>query len=278
MLDISEFSVFDIQNKIVEQFPDLEVIAKIGDICEDLTQLFQENKIEIILHAAALKHVPLVESNIKRAVKTNVFGTQNLIRNAYKYDVKDFVLISTDKAVRPTNIMGATKRLAELLCIAHAQNAQINPANLCISSVRFGNVLGSSGSVLPTFEKQIANGGPLTVTDPEITRYHFMSIPEAVSPVLQSAGLRNNGAVHLLDMGNPIKIFDLAKSMISISGFTPVIAPESPGKPHEIQIKFTGLRPGEKLYEELLIDESSLKTIVDKIRIAYEHDVDFSHL
>ena len=277
LLDSSEHAIFQIQTKLQHAFPELDLITKIGDVCEDLSQFFDQFQIHTVLHAAALKHVPLVEENVNRAIKTNVFGTRNVLETSHSKGVKNFVLISTDKAVRSTNVMGATKRLAELICISFARDRTINFNNLMVSAVRFGNVLGSSGSVLTTFERQIALGGPVTVTDPEITRY-FMSIPEAASLVLRSATLKNNGAVHLLDMGQPIKILELAKSMIVISGFTPVVEPNLPSKSHEILIQFSGLRPGEKLYEELLVNSSAIKTNEDKISIAFEEGMDVSTL
>lgn len=203
-------------------------------------------KPDYIFHAAAYKHVPLMESSSQEAIRTNILGTYNMCKLADKYDVKKFVLVSSDKAVRPTNVMGATKRYAEML-IQHFN--KISETNY--SAVRFGNVLGSNGSVVPLFRKQIANGGPVTVTDNNIIRY-FMTIPEAVSLILQSAVFASGGEIFILDMGDPVKIIDLAEKMIMLSGLKPYI---------DIPIKITGLRPGEKLFEELLVDkENNIKT------------------
>jgi len=204
---------------------------------------------DIVIHAAAYKHVPLVEANVSEAILNNIVGTKNVIDTAIKYGVKKFVLISTDKAVRPTNVMGATKRVCEL----YAQNS--NYSDTEIVAVRFGNVLGSSGSVIPKFKKQIENGQNITVTHPEITRY-FMLIPEACELVLQAGAIGKGGEIFILDMGEPVKIVDLAKKMIELSGRD------------DINIEFTGLRPGEKLYEELLLDQSNADTQYNSITIA----------
>jgi FlaA1/EpsC-like NDP-sugar epimerase len=208
-----------------------------------MAELMQRHQPSVVFHAAAYKHVPLMENdNVWQAVRNNVEGTQAIARAAVENGVEKFVLISTDKAVNPTNVMGASKRLAEMVC----------------QSVRFGNVLGSTGSVIPKFREQIAKGGPVTVTHPEITRY-FMSIPEAVQLVLQAGLMGRGGEVLVLDMGEPVRIADLARELIRLSGYT-----ES-----EIRIAFTGLRPGEKLYEELLAnDENSLPTPHPKLRVA----------
>jgi len=203
---------------------------------------------EIVVHAAAYKHVPLVESNVEEGILNNVLGTKICIDLSIKHGVQKFILISTDKAVRPTNVMGTTKRICEL----YAQNVEAKETQ--IVAVRFGNVLGSSGSVIPKFKAQIEKGGPITVTHPEITRY-FMLIPEACELVLQTGAIGENGELFILDMGEPVKIADLAQKMIDLSG------------KQEIAIKFTGLRPGEKLYEELLINESDKKTAYDSIMV-----------
>ena len=213
----------------------------------DLT--FDKYKPQIVIHAAAYKHVPLVEDNISEAILNNIMGTKNSIDCAIKHNVEKFVLISTDKAVRPTNVMGTTKRICEL----YAQN--VEPKNTEIVAVRFGNVLGSSGSVIPKFKMQISQDGPITVTHPDITRY-FMLIPEACELVLQAASIGKGGEIFILDMGEPIKIVDLAKKMIELSG------------KEDIKIEFTGLRPGEKLYEELLIDDSEANTEYQSITVA----------
>jgi len=214
-----------------------------------LENTFKKYKPQIVIHAAAYKHVPLVEDNILEGITNNIIGTKNSIDLSIKYGVEKFVLISTDKAVRPTNVMGTTKRICEL----YAQNVKSDKTE--IVAVRFGNVLGSSGSVIPKFKAQIQAGGPITVTHPEITRY-FMLIPEACELVLQAASIGKGGEIFILDMGEPIKIADLAKKMIDLSG------------KDEIQIEFTGLRPGEKLYEELLLDDSDKKTDYESITVA----------
>ena len=225
---------------------------------QQLQQVIERWKPEAIYHAAAFKHVPLVESNIIEAFKNNVLGTLNLAQLALDNEVQDFVLVSTDKAVRPTNVMGATKRLAEMILQALSAN---NQSVTCLSMVRFGNVLASSGSVIPKFKEQLAAGGPITVTHPEVTRY-FMTIPEAARLVLQAAAMAKGGEVFLLDMGDPIKIVDLAKRMITLSGLSERNADNPEG---DIEIKFIGLRPGEKLYEELLIGNDPESTMCKKI-------------
>jgi FlaA1/EpsC-like NDP-sugar epimerase len=220
-----------------------------------LEKTFKEYRPQIVLHAAAYKHVPLCEENIEEAILNNIIGTKNVIDLSIENNVEKFVLISTDKAVRPTNVMGATKRVCEL----YAQNVvsleNVESKDTEIVAVRFGNVLGSSGSVIPKFKEQIKNGGPITVTHPEITRY-FMLIPEACALVLQAGAIGKGGEIFILDMGEPIKIVDLAKKMIELSGRD------------DIEIKFTGLRAGEKLYEELLIDEANAETIYKSILVA----------
>jgi len=217
---------------------------------EKLDALFSEYKPQIIIHAAAYKHVPLCEANRDSAIENNVLGSMNVINLGIKHGVEKIVNISSDKAVRPTNVMGATKRVTEL----YAQNVPSGKTE--IVSVRFGNVLGSSGSVVPKFKEQIQKGGPVTVTHPEITRY-FMLIPEACQLVLQAAAMAKGGELFILDMGEPVKIVDLARKMIRLYG-----------KEGEVEIEFTGLRPGEKLYEELLIDEAECRTKYESIYVA----------
>jgi FlaA1/EpsC-like NDP-sugar epimerase len=256
LLDNSEYSLYTIEQKFVRRFPDVSISSVIGDVKDRgrMNQLLQTFRPTVVFHAAAYKHVPLVESgNTWQAVLNNVLGTRVMAEAAIAHGVEKFVLISTDKAVNPTNVMGATKRLAELLC-----QALHGAGTTCFVIVRFGNVLGSTGSVIPKFREQIAAGGPVTVTHPEITRF-FMSIPEAVQLVLQ-AGLTSRGEeIVVLDMGEPVKIADLARDMIRLSGFDE----------NDIKIVYTGLRPGEKLYEELLAaDENSLPTPHPKLRIA----------
>ena len=247
LLDHSEFNLYTIAEELNSVKPVLVMQSVINRDFLDLT--FDKYKPQIVIHAAAYKHVPLVEDNIPEAILNNIIGTKNSIDCAIKHNVEKFVLISTDKAVRPTNVMGTTKRICEL----YAQN--VEPKNTEIVAVRFGNVLGSSGSVIPKFKMQISQDGPITVTHPDITRY-FMLIPEACELVLQAASIGKGGEIFILDMGEPIKIVDLAKKMIELSG------------KEDIKIEFTGLRPGEKLYEELLIDDSEANTEYESITVA----------
>ncbi len=256
LLESSEFSLYTIEQEFARLFPNIAISPVIGDVkdAQRMKQLLSALKPTVIFHAAAYKHVPLMEQgNAWQAVLNNVLGTRVLAETAIAHGIEKFVLISTDKAVNPTNVMGATKRLAELVC----QSLQ-RPDGTRFVIVRFGNVLGSTGSVIPKFREQIAAGGPVTVTHPEITRY-FMSIPEAVQLVMQAGLMGNGGEIFVLDMGEPVKIADLARDMIRLSGF----------EENDIQIVYTGLRPGEKLYEEVLAaDENSLPTPHSKLRIA----------
>ena len=255
LLDHSEFNLYTIAEELSNFEPILVMQSVVNKDFLDLT--FEKYKPQIVIHAAAYKHVPLVEDNIPEAILNNVIGTKNSIDCAIKHNVEKFVLISTDKAVRPTNVMGTTKRICEL----YAQN--VKPRNTEIVAVRFGNVLGSSGSVIPKFKVQISKDGPITVTHPDITRY-FMLIPEACELVLQAASIGKGGEIFILDMGEPIKIVDLAKKMIELSG------------KDNIKIEFTGLRPGEKLFEELLIDDSEANTQYKSITVAGKtfYDID----
>jgi FlaA1/EpsC-like NDP-sugar epimerase len=257
LVDNSEFNLYTIN----EEIDNSKSIAKMQNIQnrEALRKTFELYKPDIVIHAAAYKHVPLCEANIKEAVENNIFGTKNIIDLSIEYEVKKVVLISTDKAVRPTNVMGTTKRVCELY--AHAVPSKETE----IVAVRFGNVLGSSGSVIPKFKSQIAQGKNITVTHPDITRY-FMLIPEACQLVLQAASIAKGGELFILDMGEPIKIVDLAKRMIELSGRD------------DIEIEFTGLRAGEKLYEELLINEADLKTEYSSIMVSSNPPVDYNNL
>ncbi|MBD3795994.1 MAG: polysaccharide biosynthesis protein, partial [Epsilonproteobacteria bacterium] len=258
LLDHSEFNLYQIAEELCEFKPHL-VMQSVSNL-ELLDKTFEKYKPDIVIHAAAYKHVPLVEDNIGEAIINNIIGTKNTIDCAIKHDVKKFVLISTDKAVRPTNVMGTTKRICEL----YAQNINTSE-NTEIVAVRFGNVLGSSGSVIPKFKAQIEAGKNITVTHPDITRY-FMLIPEACELVLQAGSIGKGGEIFILDMGEPIKIVDLAKKMIELSGRS------------EIQIEFSGLRPGEKLYEELLINDSDMKTEYESITVAGKTEYDIEKL
>lgn len=245
LLDIYENSIYDIQNELLKTVPDLALFVRIGSIRDRnrIDSLFKEFQPDVIFHAAAHKHVPLMEDSPSEAIKNNVIGTLNLAEMADKYHVKKFVMISTDKAVNPTNVMGASKRMCEMIIQAIASRSTTK-----FGAVRFGNVLGSNGSVIPLFKKQIASGGPVTVTHKEITRF-FMTIPEAAQLVLQAGAYATGGQIFILDMGSPVKIYDLAENLIRLSGFTP---------DHDIKIKITGLRPGEKLYEEVLMHEEGM--------------------
>ena len=250
--DIDETELFNLENELKED----RVKYIVGDIKDKdkLKQIFKNNKIDVIFHAAAYKHVPIMERFPEEAVKVNIFGTRNLVELAVNYNVEKFVNISTDKAVNPTSIMGATKRFAEMICSSYNS---LNKTKFC--SVRFGNVLGSRGSVIPLFLKQIKEGGPVTVTHPEMKRY-FMTIPEAVLLVFQAAAMSNGGEVFVLDMGEPVKIVNLAEELIRLNGFEPY---------KDIEIVFIGLRPGEKLFEELLTaEEGTIATKHEKIFIA----------
>jgi len=305
LYEASEFALYNIEQELIRQFPPLEIVYLAGDVRDSvrLEQVFTDYQPSIVFHAAAYKHVPLMEThNAWQAVRNNVFGTWQVAQCAQQHGVAKFVLISTDKAVNPTNVMGTTKRLAEIVCQGlqcsssgqHFVGRDLSRQNFeCVGMnpdlqkqatpvgknfdqlsqsvaaenhhngtkfiiVRFGNVLGSNGSVIPKFREQIAQGGPITVTHPEITRY-FMSIPEAAQLVLQAGCMGQGGEIFVLDMGEPVKIVDLAKELIGLSGMTE----------DDIKIEFSGLRPGEKLYEELLAnDENTLATPHPKLRIA----------
>lgn len=253
ILDIYENNVYDVQMELNYNHSDLQkevIIASIRDK-KRMDKIFNEYKPDVVFHAAAHKHVPLMEENPSEAIKNNVIGTYNVLKCCDEFKVKKFVQISTDKAVNPTNIMGATKRFCEIMVQAFDRASETEYV-----AVRFGNVLGSNGSVIPLFKKQIAHGGPVTVTHPEINRF-FMTIPEAAQLVIQAGAIAKGGEIFVLDMGQPVKIVDLARDLITLSGYKPDV---------DIKIEYTGLRPGEKLYEELLMNEVALaSTEHDKI-------------
>ena len=252
IVDIYENNAYDIQQELIRKYPKLDLVVLIASVRnkERIDSIFEKYRPNIVYHAAAHKHVPLMEVSPNEAIKNNVFGTYRTVQAADKYGTEKFVLISTDKAVNPTNVMGASKRMCEMVIQMMNRQSKTN-----FVAVRFGNVLGSNGSVIPLFKKQIAEGGPVTVTDPNIIRY-FMTIPEAVSLVLQAGAYAHGGEIFVLDMGEPVKIVDLATNLIKLSGY-------KPGE--DIEIKFTGLRPGEKMYEELLMSEEGLKKTANKM-------------
>ncbi len=268
IFDIYENNLYNIEMELKQNHYDekFEIVAIVGSVRDKkrLEQVFKKYNPYLVFHAAAYKHVPLMEVSPLEAIKNNVFGTYNVANYADKYSVKRFILISTDKAVNPTNIMGATKRMCEMIIQAFNQKSKTE-----FAAVRFGNVLGSNGSVLPLFKKQISAGGPVTVTHKEITRF-FMTIPEAVSLVLQAMSYAKGGEIFVLDMGEPVKIYDLAVSLIKLSGLEPNV---------DIPIEITGLRPGEKLYEELLMSEEGLQTTAhNKIFIGKPSDITYEQM
>ena len=252
IFDIYENNAYEIQQELRRSRPELELVTLIGSVrdTERVELVFRTYRPEIVFHAAAHKHVPLMEDSPNEAIKNNVFGTYHVAQAADKFGTNTFVLISTDKAVNPTNVMGASKRICEMIVQMMANRSKTK-----FVAVRFGNVLGSNGSVIPLFKEQIAEGGPVTVTHPDIIRY-FMTIPEAVSLVLQAGAYANRGEIFVLDMGEPVRIDDLARNLIRLSGFTPDV---------DIEIQYTGLRPGEKLYEEMLMDEEGLRATANNL-------------
>lgn len=252
VFDIYENNAYELQQELVKKYPELDLVVLIGSVRNTarVEDIFRTYKPQIVYHAAAHKHVPLMEGSPREAIKNNVFGTLKVAKAADRYGAKRFVMISTDKAVNPTNIMGASKRLCEMII----QNQNLKSKTEFVA-VRFGNVLGSNGSVIPLFRKQIAAGGPVTVTHPDIIRY-FMTIPEAVSLVLQAGAYAKGGEIFVLDMGEPVKILSLAENLIKLSGYR---------VGEDIKIAFTGLRPGEKLYEELLMDEEGMKNTANRM-------------
>lgn len=267
MLDNGEFNLYTIEGEMRKHHSPEQAVARLGDIRDEarMRWVFETHRPEVVFNAAAYKHVPLVEENPAEGVKTNVLGTCKLADLAVEYGCEKFVQVSTDKAVNPANVMGATKRAAEIYC----QNLNSRSAKTAFITTRFGNVLGSAGSVVPLFREQIRSGGPVTVTHPEITRY-FMTIPEAVSLILQAGGMGSGGEIFVLDMGEPVKIVDLAEQMIRLSGFEPGV---------DIEIAFTGLRPGEKLYEELFHKaESLMGTTHPKIMLSASREVDWNQM
>ena len=279
LFELSEFSLYSIHQELLEVVKRNSLSTKIHPILgnvqdiERLDRVLDHFNVDTIYHAAAYKHVPLVEYNIIEGIRNNIFGTYNVAKCAADHNVKSFVLISTDKAVRPTNTMGASKRMAEL-CL-QALSDQLKNSQTCVSMVRFGNVLGSSGSVIPLFRKQILKGGPITVTHPDIIRY-FMTIPEAAQLVIQAGSMAKGGDVFILDMGDPVRIVDLAKNLTQLSGLS--VKDENNLK-GDIEITYTGLRPGEKLYEELLIAGDNVqKTEHSRIMTAEEHYLPFDQL
>lgn len=262
LIDIYENSLYDLEQELLSSFKFLNFEVLIASVRNEkrIQGILKKYNPDIVFHAAAHKHVPLMENSPNEAIKNNVFGTYNVAKASAENSVKKFILISTDKAVNPTNIMGASKRICEMII----QMLDSEYKNTDFAAVRFGNVLGSNGSVVPLFKKQILNGGPVTVTHPDVIRY-FMTIPEAVSLVLQAGVYAHGGEIFVLDMGEPVKILDLAKNLIRLAGFTE----------EEIQIKFTGLRPGEKMYEELLMKEENMKT-TDNDLIFIENPIEFN--
>ena len=272
LLEMAESPLHDLVLDLQNQFPNSRFIPIIADVRnrERMEQIFNEMRPDIVYHAAAYKHVPLMESYPNEAIQANVRGTKNMADMAVKYGVERFVMISTDKAVNPTNIMGASKRIAEIYVQSlYRKLSQKQPNCTKFITTRFGNVLGSNGSVIPYFRKQIAAGGPITVTHPDIIRY-FMTIPEACCLVMEASTLGNGGEIFVFDMGQPVKILDLARNMIRLAGYTPE---------KDIPIVFTGLRPGEKLYEELLNQkETTLPTSNEKIMVARVREFDFDQV
>ena len=253
ILDIYENNAYEIQMELERHYPEADISTLIGSIrdYDRMEAIFSKYRPDIVYHAAAHKHVPLMEKSPNEAIKNNCMGTLNVVKLADKYKVDNFVLISTDKAVRPTNIMGATKRICEMIVQTYARKSE----HTRFAAVRFGNVLGSNGSVIPLFLKQIEEGGPVTVTHKEITRF-FMTIPEAVSLVLQASLFAKGGEIFVLDMGKPVRIYELAENLIRLRGFKPNV---------DIKIEVIGLRPGEKLYEEILMDEEGLDKTDNKM-------------
>ncbi len=266
IFDIYENDAYMLRNELLSKYGDIKVVIEIGNVCDTsrINEVFEKYKPAAVFHAAAHKHVPLMEHCPREAVHNNVFGTLNTVRAADKFGAKRFIFISTDKAVNPTSVMGATKRMGEMVVQYYARTSKT-----VFSAVRFGNVLGSNGSVIPVFQKQIAAGGPVTVTHPDIERF-FMTIPEASRLVVQAGGMAHGGEIFILDMGEPVKIVDLAKGLIQLQGLVP---------DGDIKIEFTGLREGEKMYEELLMDEeSTLPTENKSIMVSTGQEISYSEV
>ena len=271
LYDMAETPLHDLRLEMEKNYSDLKYIPIIGDVRSEsrVEYVFKKYHPDIVYHAAAYKHVPLMEENPCEAVLVNILGTKNISSISMKYQVDSFVMISTDKAVNPTNVMGASKRVAEIFVQSLAKESEKNGSETRFVTTRFGNVLGSNGSVIPHFKAQIEKGGPVTVTHPDIIRY-FMTIPEACRLVLEAASFGNNGEIYVFDMGSPVKIVDLAKRMIELAGYVPDV---------DIKIEFVGLRPGEKLYEELLNDkEKTMPTVHEKITIAAVRQYQFDQV
>lgn len=266
IFDMYENDAYMLRGELLNEYDDIDVVIEIGNVCdvERIDEVFAQYRPGAVFHAAAHKHVPLMEACPREAVHNNVFGTLNTVRAADRYGAKRFIFISTDKAVNPTSVMGATKRMGEMVMQYYARASQT-----VFSAVRFGNVLGSNGSVIPVFRRQIAAGGPVTVTHPDIERY-FMTIPEASRLVIQAGGMAHGGEIFILDMGEPVKIVDLAKGLIQLQGLTPDL---------DIKIEFVGLREGEKMYEELLMDEeSTLPTGNQSILVSTGQDISYDEV
>ncbi|MET0043559.1 MAG: polysaccharide biosynthesis protein, partial [Candidatus Thiodiazotropha sp. 6PLUC3] len=266
LLENSEFNLYSIEMELLKAFPQLTLECHLGDVTDQtyVDRLFDQHRPEVVFHAAAYKHVPMLENRIRQAVRNNVLGTRTVAQSADRHGCGVFVLVSTDKAVNPANVMGASKRAAEIFC----QNLNAHSTTRFIT-VRFGNVLGSAGSVIPLFRKQIEDGGPVTVTDPRMERY-FMTIPEACQLIMQTVVMGEGGEIFVLDMGEPIKISYLAEQMIHLSGRT---------LGSDIEIEYIGLRPGEKLYEELFHEKEQLeKTGHKKVLLAHHRQVDWEWL
>ena len=269
LMDISEFAIYELTEEL-KGYPyisDFDIVPLIGSISDKdlIKKLLNSHAVDTIYHAAAYKHVPLMEQNIMQCINNNVFGTLNIADLSVAAKVKNFILVSTDKAVNPTNFMGVSKRIAEIIC----QNMSVQKNDTCFSIVRFGNVLGSSGSVVPLFKTQIEKGGPITLTHHEVTRY-FMTIPEAAQLVIQAGSIAQGGDIFVLDMGKSIKILDLAKRMVYLSGKEPVLNSNKTSKDNEIEIIISGLRPGEKLYEELTYNPNLIGTVHPRINTVKE--------